>query len=515
VNNMKNLNKQFCENKNYIILLFVVILLFIIAVFNISSGGIRGTDQYWYIADVESLMHGKNKTNHLYSGLIMADSFYLLLRPFIHNVLSLYLVLPFAFIFGSYTGWVVLNSISVLIAAFMILWSISRITGNLLYSLYGFSIFLLNPMILWHTTQPLAEASVTPFVAAVVAICASSQLDFKRLLGVMIILVLANMVRGVFLPVLILIPFAYLFLNYSKKNISKSIILFVVLIVTIISLLKFQLIIFGESPFGLRDLLMNALPGGTNMDFYLFEKVQSIDWALVSNKFFKSIRTQLWPGDLAYMFLYYLPFNLMVILLLYKINKQNNFSLQVIVFALLLLMIHIATILIHQNHFRYMLIPFPAVLVASILVVEKNFHLSDIVLKRILFVVIIGLFALSFPFAIRVRSDAQKDFVLRKQVDLTVSHIVGKTDRIILCCNSDYSIKAAYTLRPRLIIQFPSGGSTEYFLRVINRSHPDWYFGDIDVINRLFSEMKWGTPKIVGELQYGGHKVVLVALPHI
>ncbi|MEI8204590.1 MAG: hypothetical protein WCH34_16335 [Bacteroidota bacterium] len=509
---MKNLYKQFCENKNYSILLFIVILLFIIAVINISSGGIRGTDQYWYIADVESLMHGKNKTNDLYSGLIMGDSSYLLLRPFIHNVLSLYLVLPFAFIFGSYTGWVVLNSISVLIAAFMILWTINRITGNLLYSLYGFSIFLLNPIILWHTTQPLAEASVTPFVAAVVAICASAQLDFKRTFGIIIILVLANMVRGVFFPLLILMPFVYFYLNYSKKSFWKSLFLFLMLIVTTILLIKFQLIIFGESPFGLKDLLMNALPGGSNMDFYLFEKVHSIDWALVSNKFINSIQKQLWSGD--QWFLFYLSFNIMSILLLYKICNQNSLSLQVIVFALMLLMIHIATVLIHQNQFRYMLIPFPAVLVGSVLVIEKNFNLSDIVLKRILFIVIIGLFALSLPLAIKSRSDAQKDFVLRQQIERKVSHIVGKTGRIILCGETGYSIKAAYTLRPRVIIEFPSNGSTEYFSRVINRSHPDWLFCDINVMKRLFFEMKWEIPKIVSELQYGGQKVVLVALPH-
>ena len=455
-------------------------------------------------------MHGENKTNDLYSGLIMADNSYLLIRPFIHNVLTLYLVLPFALIFGSYSGWILFNSISVLIAGLLILWTINRVTGNVLYGLYGLAIYLLNPLVLWQTSQPLAEPSVTPFVAAILAICASMPLNFKRLFTIIIILWLANMVRGVFLPALIVIPFVYLYISYTKDNYKVLIGHFFLLIVIIISLLKLQLILFGYSPFGIKDMLMNALPHGSNMDFYLFENPKSIIWSLVFFKFINNIRIQLWPGiDYA---IFYVPYNIIALFLFYRIKNHNQLCLQVIAFTLILLFIHIVTILIHQNQFRYMLIPFPALLVAAIIVFNENFNPPTFFLKRFLFVLSIGLFLLSLPFALRSRSEAQQDLLLRQQIEQKISHVVRKTDRIISCYEPGYSIKAAYILRPRVIIEFPSKGSSKYFYQIISRTHPDWLLCNIDIMKRLFSEMKLSNPKIISELLLGNQKYVLVSL---
>jgi hypothetical protein len=509
--NIKNSYKDIFGNKDIWIFLLIVIL-FISAVI-LSSVGIRGSDQYWYLADVESLINGVHKTNHLYSGLIMDDSSVLVRRPFLHDILTLYFVLPFALIFGPYMGWVILNSISVLVAAVIIYLAVNKVTDKPILGLYAFGVFLLNPITLWQVSQPLAEASVTPFVAGAVAVCASGYLNAKRLLFIAIIFGLAYMARPVFLPVLTLIPLAYLLLNYRKDKMIKSLIYFSLLVLTVFILLKLKFFVFGEALIDLKAMLMSGVHGRGGMHAYLFPADGVIDWDLVLKKFINNIRMQFWPGEY-YLLLFYIPFDLMSLLLFYKIFKLDRIKFQVISLALILVGIHFATIMIHQNQFRYMLVPLPAVLVGCILVIDNNFDVSAIALKRVLVVLSIGFFLFSIPMTIKSRSDVQKDFQLRQQIEQKILPIVGKADQII-CVPTGHAIIEAYTLRPRPVIEFPSDGSAEYLSAVINLSHPDWLLCDIDVMKRLFPEKKWGKLKIVSQFQRGANKIVLVRLTDI
>lgn len=89
--------------------LLILTAVFLVIVALVGAGGLRRSHQYWHIADVDSLVHGSKETNDLYPGLIMLNISYLNTKPFIHNILTLYLIIPFAYLLTPYWGWIAYN----------------------------------------------------------------------------------------------------------------------------------------------------------------------------------------------------------------------------------------------------------------------------------------------------------------------------------------------------------------------------------------------------------------------
>lgn len=477
----------------------------------LSASGIRGSDQYWYVADVDSLISGVNKTNHLYSGMIIDNSTYLAKQPFLHNVLTIYMVIPFAIIFGSYIGWIVFNSLSVIIAGIILLLVVDRITGKSILGLYAFGIFLLNPLTIWLASQPLVEASVTPFIAAVVAICGIGVLNVNKYLIIIILLSIANMIRGVFLPAIIFIPFIYLLTNYKIEKKIRLFVYFIMLIITALIFTAIKSIIFKDLFIGWQGILMNGIPGKSNMIPFLYPQSGSVDWYLVFSKFINNIRIQFIPDDFR-LLIFYLPFNLIYYLLI-RGNKTNKTQYQVFYFALILLIIHLITILIAQNEFRYMFIPLPVALVALIMVFYNKFNISNAMLSFVLLFVVISLFIMSIPLSLQARLDANNDYYSRNLIKQNISKFIQKNDRIVIIRDdTSYSALIAYSLRPIVAINFPINGSSEYFNLLMSKVHPQWLLSDSVVMNNMFKVMKWGEPVIITEIYDRKQKMVLVRL---
>ena len=73
----------------------------------VTSGYIRGTDQFWYVADVESLTHGQYVTNNIYPANLVSPG--PLPRSFVHNNVTLYIAVPLARLLGGQAGWLATN----------------------------------------------------------------------------------------------------------------------------------------------------------------------------------------------------------------------------------------------------------------------------------------------------------------------------------------------------------------------------------------------------------------------
>jgi hypothetical protein len=72
------------------------------------------------VADVESLVEGRGvQTNEVYPVSIRHE-IAPLPRPFVHNILNIYVAALPALLFGAYGGWIVFNLISSGLAAFSI-----------------------------------------------------------------------------------------------------------------------------------------------------------------------------------------------------------------------------------------------------------------------------------------------------------------------------------------------------------------------------------------------------------
>ena len=74
-----------------------------------AASGVRGTDQYWYLADVLTLIEGGDPLSNLYFPRAVLDG---TANYFAHSGPSLHLSAMVGKIVGPYNGWLVVNLIS-------------------------------------------------------------------------------------------------------------------------------------------------------------------------------------------------------------------------------------------------------------------------------------------------------------------------------------------------------------------------------------------------------------------
>src|SRR5262245_9247276 len=150
-----------------VLLAVAVAAIFIVLVW-VGTSGVRGSDQYWYVADVESLIDGHGvQTNEIYPVTVRYEVG-TLHRPFVHHILNTYGVALPALHFGSYGCWIAVNLASSLLTSFLIFCTVVRFTDSRTAALAVSASYLLLPLTVWLTTQPLAEASIAPLVALTV-----------------------------------------------------------------------------------------------------------------------------------------------------------------------------------------------------------------------------------------------------------------------------------------------------------------------------------------------------------
>lgn len=177
----------------------------------IGAAGVRGSDQYWYVADVEALMRGEFTTNAVFAVNVWRGD--PIPPPFIHNILNNYLVYPFASVFGSaYAGWILANLAASLLIAVLIVKFVLK-AGYRWMAPLAATIWLLSPLTLWLTAQASAEA--TSALAAAAAIMAMAMARTPAgWLGAAIICGAAYWMRTFYLPAMLAAP--ALFFIWSK-----------------------------------------------------------------------------------------------------------------------------------------------------------------------------------------------------------------------------------------------------------------------------------------------------------
>lgn len=496
------------SNNNRWISISFVLVLFLAIVTIIASFGLRGCDQYWYVADVESLMNNKYITNYLYSGLVLQDKSYLDNPRFIHNILSLYLVLPFAYLFGSYVGWIFMNIVMSLLSGLLIYWSIIKRTNDFFYALLGLVFFLLNPVTVWQASQPMAEVSVTPFIASVIAISTTGKLDLKFAAAIIVLLGLANMVREIFIPSFVIFLFIYFVSSLKKKPLSHSVRDMMILVFLELAMLKLKDILFGVSIFRVKDMAAKALFDNKSTDFVFNGNINLPQIKLLNSNLMDNFIYQFWTGDS--IFLLYIIFNVLMFMIFYNIKKHDQHLRQIVYISIMLLVNYFMFVMLHQNQFRYMLIPYPAILICAILVIEKYFVLSQIVLRRIIYIYCFISLTLLTPMIIRAKKTADSDRLLRERIAEIIS-VVDKDDSVLMCLASgQYNI--SYAARPRKMIFAEIKSRKDYLEKVIGLVRPEWVLFDVRVIDKIESDKNKWIIKPVKEIEYNENKHILASL---
>lgn len=148
--------------------LFILYLITVTMLTAILLGahGVRGTDQYWYLADVTTLIEGREPLSNLYFPRIFIEG-QEHANFFIHNGPALHLSAQLGKLIGAFNGWLAVNLISHLITAACIYLSAIRYTSRPISTACCF-LYLVSPIAIWQSMNMMQEQFYGALLATIV-----------------------------------------------------------------------------------------------------------------------------------------------------------------------------------------------------------------------------------------------------------------------------------------------------------------------------------------------------------
>ena len=135
-----------------------------------GAAGLRGTDQYWYVADVEKLVNNEPlSTNTYFPGVMLRSNVVLDDNPILHNSPMLYVVAFVASALPVYESWIAVN-LALHIFVAICIYSLSRKYTRADLAAVVTAFYLLSPIAIWQTINPLLEMYYAGLVLSLIHI---------------------------------------------------------------------------------------------------------------------------------------------------------------------------------------------------------------------------------------------------------------------------------------------------------------------------------------------------------
>jgi hypothetical protein len=477
---------------------FVVVAFCAFVLF--ASAGPRGSDQYWYIADVQTLADGRPRvTNDVFPVDLLATG-----QPqrarFIHDTLNLYLIWPLAKFLGSYRAWILANLLSSLACAALIAHMAFVVTArNAAFASLAGCAYLLYPLSFWLACQPLVEATSAIFV--VVALWAFIVLRHPiKYFIIVAALGFSLWCRGSLLPLLGLAALLPL-LEWRARRTFAVVMTVSMLALAFAFVVSTKFLFHSSMPTSFKAVLLNGMPGGSNMDF-LFLPTLPFTWNSIVEKFAKNLAGQFWTQPAALQ-LFYLPFNLLALLVLaLALKPQTPVELRRLCWiAAAFIAVHVMTILLHQNQARYILLSFPILIVcAAAFLHQKRWRIKPLP-TTVAF--LCALAAVAYT-ARSLRMDSARHKTVRAGIQAAVNGRVTEQDIVML---EGLSPIITATLAPRMVVTLSERSSPELTQQVAKLSHAHWF------IRRVPSKLQFNsTSNAVAKFEGFGVQYELIQL---
>jgi len=455
-------------NKSVLVIMFLVTASFVSLVL-FSASGLRGWDQHWYAADVDTLLQGGPRTtNNVFPVNLMSEEIQTS-PPFLHDILNLYLVLPAAFFFGSFKGWIVTNILATILTGWLIAFMVSKV-ANGWFAALAYTVYLLLPLTIWQSSQPLAEATIAPFVALGVLIYMKANKNDLMWCLLMIVTCAGYYSRSSFLLLLLVVPIAYLIQNRPVK--TKNVLYTFAFLCFVFLVVKAKSIIFVSGVVPIAKLINSGVPGVTS-NMYCFFSI-SPDPILLSNIYSKivgNLTTQI-LSDNWLIQIFYLPFNIFTIAAVYFFfTKKSEVERRIAHCGIILLLLHMAIIVIHQNQFRYLLVTTPIVLVCSAVVINRiKFFQSKRVRLILLLAATFCLTISNIPSAIKLHHEGLQQKKVHTALVSMFDDAIAKDESLMV----EYSSFLGYVLRPRTVIFIRPGYKHDDYQTMRERGNAKW-----------------------------------------
>ena len=317
----------------------------------LGAQGVRGTDQYNYLADTQTVLTGQAPvTNLLFPAKIIREADNPTPAGFHHNGPPIYVAAWLGKWFGAYHGWILMNILSHLVVA-ACLWVMLRAHTSLRITQWACSIYLVSPSAIWLGINVLQEM----FFAALVALVLVGFTHRTRLLGLLTgiaALFVGVLSHPMFLPVALLFAF-YLVIEsvMARRFAGVGVFAGVGLAVGSFYLSTLKGVIFPSSfqP-NLSAIITSSIPGESNMYWHYSLEQRAVTAELLMTKLQAAAQRHFFSLKEAPFYAYT---NLAVIGLVYIAWRHVKSSWQLMLPLLVFLGLYASMIVLQQNQPRY------------------------------------------------------------------------------------------------------------------------------------------------------------------
>jgi len=457
----------------------------------IGASGVRGSDQYWYVADVESIVDGHGvQTNEIYPVAIRHEMLPLP-RPFVHNILNTYLAAGPAVLLGAYEGWIALNFLSGLLTAFLIFRTVVSVTDSRPAASAVAATYLVLPLTIWLTTQPMAEASIAPLAALAVYLYITAGVSYWRWTLLLMVVVLLVYCRESFVLLLPLVPAGYVAhtrpLQLAKIGGAAGLVA-----------IGGGLWLLGKFLFepyislSYLQVIASAGPNVSNMNTYFDLTRDTPTISAILTKAIHGLAVQFAEINIGY-FLFYLPFNvLMLSPLVVLLTRRRAQVDRVVVAVTAAVILHLITVVIVQNQFRYLLSATPPLLAAAGVLVSRlsNHRAFSWLPVGVTTTVILILSVPSAALAWRSHTDALLERDTCGALARAFNETVPFEDTVMVAVDLSTGYDAqrlGYVLRPRRTLFVSDRYNPDDYAALIHNAKAEWLISrrDSPIFKRL------------------------------
>jgi len=430
------------------VLLLMSVLGTLALIYASSSAGLRGSDQYQYTADTETIRSKQPALTNLFfpakivrNQTVQEDTNY-----FSHNGPLLHIVANSNSNLNVHASWILANCLFHLITA-MVIFIVARSHTSVSIATVVTALYFSSPIALWQASNVLQEQ----YFGALVAIGLLCYY-FRTHKVTFALLPLCCFIGALSHPIFVLTGLLYgvslVVLSPVKREYSLAITGFLALLSVLGAMaVKTQWFPTQFQP-GMKEIITSAIPNISNMVYHFQAVPPDITPRLLLDKLLAAINMQFFSirNTPFYIFTNIAGFGLLFLLYLWLIKRSISFYF--IAPLVILFGAYIGMVVLQQNHARFQQIISPATFLAIAFILHRiRFNFSK---PLILMVVICLLFGMNAVYAQYLREQAMLQSAAISELSAQLETI--DNDAKIVSINVRKHGALAYALRPRKVL---------------------------------------------------------------
>lgn len=424
-----------------------------------ASPNLRGSDQYWYVSDVERVVlgDGQFKTNSVFPNSLPEDLTQLP-RPWVQNKPATYAVLPLVYLTrNGHWAWLVFNALCLFGSAWLIARTL-RLGERASFWFTAFFVFF--PFNFYLASQALPEIFVMVLIAAILYGLLRLRVTWKNALLLGFLTGLLYWQRSNYVLLLAVVP-----LVFGLREKRKALVPALVFIGAAEVLFQIAPRLFNEHlpkmP-RMLDIVLRNKQEQSNMSAF-FEtydhsnvtagELLAVGWEKLQG----AVVTQFEMGALSSIVMFY-TINVMFLGLIGLMFSKKT-GVQTKVALLGIAGIHLATIVLFYNQYRYAASVIPVLFVACVLCV-RGFEFW----RRPMWIYasVAGVLAFSVVMGHSLRMDAQTE---SRMVAALQERDASSVKTPIMCAyNGGGCLSVGYAVSPETVFYYPPDFTAEQYL---------------------------------------------------